>query len=68
MVAEFADGIRQGRQPSSSGEEGMRDLEVVLKAYESARTGAPVTLEYGRARKLCPLGMCVKYSRSQSPS
>ena len=45
MVAEFADGIRQGRQPSSSGEEGMRDLEVVLKAYESARTGAPVTLE-----------------------
>ncbi len=45
MVAEFADAIRQGRRPSPSGEDGMRDLEVVLKAYESARTGAPVALE-----------------------
>lgn len=44
MVIEFAESVRQDRPPLVSGEEGMRDLAVVLKAYESARTGLPVTL------------------------
>ena len=44
MVIEFVESVRQDRTPLISGEEGMRDLEVVLKAYESARTGMPATL------------------------
>ena len=44
MVMEFAESVRQDRPPLVSGEEGMKDLAVVLKAYESARTGMPATL------------------------
>ena len=47
MILEFVDSIRQDRQPCVSGEEGMRNLAVVLKAYESARTGIPVNLTLG---------------------
>ena len=43
-VLEFRDCIRQDREPLFSGEDGMKDLAVVLKAYESAKTGEPVPL------------------------
>lgn len=42
--AEFADAIREGREPSVSGEDAVRALEVIDAAFESDRTGAPVAL------------------------
>ena len=36
MVKEFRDSIAQDRPPLMTGEEGLRDLSVVLRAYESA--------------------------------
>ena len=44
MALEFRQSIREGRQPAMTGREAMEDLELVLKAYESMRLGAPVTL------------------------
>jgi predicted dehydrogenase len=40
MVREFRDSIREGREPEVSGQEGLADLAVVLKAYESVEKGA----------------------------
>ena len=45
MVADFVESIRLDRPPEVSGAEAMRDLAVVLKAYESADTGMPVTVD-----------------------
>ena len=42
---DFADAIREGRQPLVSGEEGYRALELVLGVYESCRNGTPIELE-----------------------
>jgi predicted dehydrogenase len=39
MVREFRDSIRDGRMPEVSGAEGLRDLALVLKAYESMEKG-----------------------------
>ena len=44
MVREFRDSIRQGREPEMSGREGMEDLEIVVKAYQSMESGVAVTL------------------------
>ncbi|MFP4249941.1 MAG: Gfo/Idh/MocA family protein [Armatimonadota bacterium] len=41
---EFADAIREERDPSVSGEDAVRVLEVIDAAFESARTGAPMAL------------------------
>jgi len=43
-LAEFAASIREGRPPSVTGEDGLRVLEVLDAAFESARTGAMVTV------------------------
>ena len=43
MVSEFAAAVREGREPEMSGREGLKDLVAVLAAYESARTGLPVS-------------------------
>ena len=45
MVREFENSIEEGREPEMPGAAGMADLEVVLKAYESAETGRSVTLD-----------------------
>lgn len=45
MVIEFVDAIQQDRCPTLSGEEGIKALKVVLKAYESAQIGMSVGLE-----------------------
>lgn len=45
MIIDFVDSIRQDRSPAMDGAEAMRDLAVVVKAYESARTGMPVTMD-----------------------
>ena len=42
MVRELRDSIAEDRPPLTSGEEGLRDLRVVLDAYQSAATGAAV--------------------------
>jgi predicted dehydrogenase len=42
---DFAEAIRNGREPLVNGEEGYRALEIVLAVYESCRTGMPVKLE-----------------------
>ena len=39
MVQAFRDSIQVGQEPETSGAEGLRDLEVVLKAYESMEQG-----------------------------
>jgi UDP-N-acetyl-2-amino-2-deoxyglucuronate dehydrogenase len=44
MVLEFRRSILEKSEPSMTGEEGLSDLELVLKAYESAETGLPVDL------------------------
>lgn len=43
-ITEFVDAIRGGREPSVSGEDAVRSLEVIDAAFESERTGGPVAL------------------------
>ena len=45
MLAEFRDCILEGREPKMTGEDGLRDLAVVLAAYRSAATGQPVLMD-----------------------
>jgi len=42
MVQEFINSIREKREPETSGTEGLKDLALVLKTYESIDLGAPV--------------------------
>ena len=44
MVQEFINSIREGRAPEVPGSEGLHDLEVVLKAYESVEKGISLPL------------------------
>jgi predicted dehydrogenase len=44
LMADFVEMVRSGREPSITGEDGLRAMEVALAAYESARSGEPVTL------------------------
>ena len=44
MVLEFRRSILEASEPAMTGEEGLLDLKIVLKAYESAQTGLPVEL------------------------
>lgn len=41
---DLAAAIREGRPPSSTGEDGRKSLEIVVAIYRSARTGQPVSL------------------------
>jgi predicted dehydrogenase len=43
-LEDFLDAIREERCPAIDGEEGCRALEIVLGVYQSAESGAPVTL------------------------
>jgi predicted dehydrogenase len=52
MVQAFRDSTQVGQEPETSGAEGLRDLEVVLKAYESMEQG--VSLPVPKQ----PLGAC----------
>ena len=45
MLSEFHAAIRESREPAMSGREGLKDLAVVLAAYESARTGLSVSID-----------------------
>ena len=44
MVQAFQDSIRTGQEPEMAGTEGLRDLAVVLKAYESIAQGVSLAL------------------------
>jgi predicted dehydrogenase len=44
MVQAFQDSIQTGQEPEMSGAEGLRDLAVVLKAYESMVQGVSLSL------------------------
>jgi predicted dehydrogenase len=44
MLAEFVSAIRERRSPAVTGTDGLRALEVIVAAYESARSGQPVRL------------------------
>lgn len=44
MLAGFVEAVSAGAPPPVSGEDGYRALEVVVAAYESARSGRPVRL------------------------
>lgn len=46
MLAGFVEALRAGAPPPVSGEDGLRALEVVAAAYESARSGRPVRLQH----------------------
>jgi predicted dehydrogenase len=45
MLAEFAASIRDEREPSVTGVDGLRAVEVVAAAYRSIESGAPVSLQ-----------------------
>lgn len=44
LIRDFVGMIRKGTEPSITGRDGLRALEVALAAYESAATGEPVKL------------------------
>ena len=44
MVKEFRDSILEDREPVMNGQEGLRDLAIVLGAYESAELGAEISI------------------------
>lgn len=44
MINDFVDAIRKQRLPKVTGLDGLKAVEVVAAAYESARTGRPVKL------------------------
>jgi predicted dehydrogenase len=44
MIEEFVDSIRQNREPSVTGFDGYKSLEVALAAYRSVESGQPVKL------------------------
>ncbi len=45
MVSEFVSAIREGREPSVTGVDGLRAVEVVSAAYDSAQIGQPVKVQ-----------------------
>jgi UDP-N-acetyl-2-amino-2-deoxyglucuronate dehydrogenase len=50
MVLEFRRSIFEKSEPSMTGEDGLNDLDLVLKAYESAESGLPVDLNWVKSR------------------
>lgn len=44
MIEEFVAAIREDRAPAITGEDGLKAVEVVIAAYQSAETGQPVKL------------------------
>ena len=44
MVLEFRRSIMEATEPAMTGEDGLNDLDIVLKAYQSAQTGLAVVL------------------------
>ena len=47
LLSDFVAAIREGREPSITGYDGLKALEVALAAYRSAKAGEPVKLAAG---------------------
>ena len=47
LIRDFMDTIARGGEPSISGHDGLKALEVAIGAYKSAETGQPVALPLG---------------------
>jgi len=47
LIRDFVEMIRAGREPSITGYDGLKALEVALAAYRSAEIGEPITLAAG---------------------
>jgi predicted dehydrogenase len=47
LMRDFVGMIREGREPSITGYDGLKALEVALAAYRSAEAGQPVALPLG---------------------
>ncbi|MCB8944245.1 MAG: Gfo/Idh/MocA family oxidoreductase [Ardenticatenaceae bacterium] len=43
LIQDFVGAIREGREPSITGYDGLKSMEVALMAYESAREKRPIT-------------------------
>ena len=41
---DFAQCVMQDKESRTPGEEGLRDMKIIMAAYESAKTGKPVKL------------------------
>lgn len=44
LIAEFVAAIRENRAPAITGEDGLKAVEVVIAAYQSAESGQPISL------------------------
>jgi predicted dehydrogenase len=44
MISDFIAAVREQRAPRVTGEDGLRAVEIVAAAYQSAASGQPVTL------------------------
>jgi predicted dehydrogenase len=47
LLQDFVSAIREGREPSITGYDGLKALEVALAAYRSAKAGEPIRLAAG---------------------
>jgi predicted dehydrogenase len=45
MIQEFIAAVRQNREPSVTGLDGYRAVELAMAAYDSIKTGQPVKLQ-----------------------
>lgn len=45
MIRDFIDAVKEGRSPSTTGRDGVREAAVVEAAYESLERGVPITVE-----------------------
>ena len=52
-VADFADAIREGREPEVPGELGLRSVAIIWALLESAGSGCPVTLDEVLSGEIC---------------
>lgn len=46
LLLDFADAVANGRKPAITGRDGLRETAVCVAAYESAKRGEPVSVEY----------------------
>jgi predicted dehydrogenase len=42
MIDHMAESVRQNKTPKTPGEEGLRDIRLIMAIYESAKKGRPV--------------------------
>jgi len=52
-VSDFADAIREGREPEVPGELGLRSVAIIWALLESAASGCPVTLDEVLSGEVC---------------